>query len=57
MELPKRIRLIKVLHAHLYGEVKGTLATDKEIRALRNLDNKIEGFYLKQVQSKEVVNG
>jgi hypothetical protein len=54
MTLPKRIRLIKACRNHLYNEVKRTLATDKEIRALRELDGKVEKFYLKQV---EVVNG
>lgn len=55
MTLPKRIRLLKVLHAHLYSEVKETLASDKEIRNLKLLDSKVERYYLKQV--KEVSNG
>jgi hypothetical protein len=46
MTLPKRIRLMKSCYDHLYGEVKRTLATDKEIRNLRELQAKIERAYV-----------
>lgn len=45
--LPKRTRLLIACREHLYNEVKLTLATDKGIRALRNLDNKIEQHYVR----------
>lgn len=54
--IPKRIRLLKVLHAHLYSEVKETLATDKEIRNLKQLDSKVERYYLKQVEGEKYIN-
>ena len=46
--LPKRVRLLKVLHTHLYDEVKEKLATDKEIRSLRYLDKKIGDYYMRE---------
>jgi hypothetical protein len=50
MNLPKRIRLAKACHSHLYNEVKTTLATDKEIKALKHLSGKVENYYLRQVK-------
>jgi hypothetical protein len=48
MQLPKRIRLLKVVQSHLYGEVKTTLATDKEIRSLKDMNRRLENYYVKQ---------
>jgi hypothetical protein len=45
MILPKRIRLKKACREHLYNQVKKTLATDKEIRTLRELDRKVSEYY------------
>lgn len=52
MTIPKRIRLLQACRNHLYGEVKRTLATDKEIRALKYLDGKVEKYYVKQTEVK-----
>jgi hypothetical protein len=35
MNLPKRIRLAKACHSHLYNEVKTTLATDNYLRQVK----------------------
>jgi hypothetical protein len=45
MTLPKRIRLLKVLHSHLYDRVKNTLATDKEIRHLQSINEALKHKY------------
>jgi hypothetical protein len=56
MTLPKRIRLMKSCYNHLYGEVKRTLATDKEIRSMRELQSRIEKAYMNQAK-KSVKEG
>lgn len=50
IELPKRIRLKQACRDHLYDEVKRTLATDKEIKTLRELDKKVSEYYVRQVK-------
>lgn len=54
MLLPKRIRLLQTCREHLYNEVKKTLATDKEIRALREMDKRIGDYYLRLVGATEL---
>jgi hypothetical protein len=51
MTLPRRIRLLQACKTHLYNEVKQTLATDKEIRAIRNMDDRISKYYIRQTQN------
>lgn len=52
MTIPRRIRLLQACHSHLYGEVRRTLATDKEIRALRQLGEKIEKGFINLTKPK-----
>jgi hypothetical protein len=43
---------MKSCYNHLYGEVKRTLATDKEIRSMRELQSRIEKAYMNQAKKK-----
>lgn len=45
MTLPKRIRLLKSVKDHLYNEVKVKLATDKEVKDLKNLASRIKRYH------------
>jgi hypothetical protein len=49
MTPPKRIRLLSACRDHLYNEVKRTLATDKEIRTLWQLDKRVSDYYVSLV--------
>jgi hypothetical protein len=55
IQIPRRIRLYKACHAHLYSEVKEKLATDKEIRALRHLDKKVSDYYVRVNEQKRTL--
>jgi len=57
MTPPKRIRLKEACRNHLYNEVKVTLANDKEIRTIRELDKKVSDWWVRQVEQKETVHG
>lgn len=48
--IPKRIRLLKNCKDHLYSEVREKLATDKEIRSLKEMNKRIENYYVKQTE-------
>lgn len=52
MTIPRRLRLLQECHNHLCSEVKITLATDKELRALRYLGDKIERGYVNLTNDK-----
>lgn len=43
--IPKRIRLLNAVKKHLYDQVKTTLATDKEIKAIKGLNARIERYH------------
>jgi hypothetical protein len=45
MELPKRTRLLIACRDHLYSEVRKTLATDKELRALHKMNSMVSKHY------------
>jgi hypothetical protein len=54
IQLPKRTRLLLACRDHLYGEVRKTLATDKEIRALHRMNSMVEKHYVRLVQPKKI---
>lgn len=49
---PKRVRLLMAVKKHLYDQVKTTLATDKEIKAIKGLNSRIEKYYDKGQRGK-----
>lgn len=58
-KVPKRIRLLQALRNHLYSRVKETLATDREIRNLHGLNDRIEKAFvtLEKPKKKKVFCG
>lgn len=52
MNPPKRIRLLKACRKHLLKRVIITLATDKEVRTIREMDSRISDYYVGMTKPK-----